>query len=51
MVVHTYNPSDSGGRDQADHGFNPAWANRSRDPLSKKKSSQKGVVQAPVLQQ
>jgi hypothetical protein len=26
-VVHLYNPSYSGGRDQADHSLKPAWAN------------------------
>jgi hypothetical protein len=36
-VAHAYNPSYSGGREQEDHGLKPAWANRSRDPTSKKK--------------
>jgi hypothetical protein len=27
LVVHTYNPSNSGGRDQGDHGSKPAQAN------------------------
>jgi hypothetical protein len=30
------NPSDSGGRDQEDHGSKPAWAKSSQDPISKK---------------
>jgi hypothetical protein len=34
-VAHGCNPSYSGGRDQKDHGSKPAWANSSRDPISK----------------
>jgi hypothetical protein len=34
-VAHTCHPSYSGGRDQEDHGSKPAWANSSRDPISK----------------
>jgi hypothetical protein len=28
-VVHAYNPSWSGGRDQEDHGSRPIWAKKS----------------------
>jgi hypothetical protein len=35
LVAHTYNPNSSGGRDQEDHSSKPAWANCSRDPISK----------------
>jgi hypothetical protein len=47
QVTHTYNPSYSGGRDQEDHGSKPAWANSSRDPMSKKAHHKKknGVVE------
>jgi hypothetical protein len=37
-VVHTCNPSYSGGRDQEDHSSKPAGANRSRDPITKNPS-------------
>jgi hypothetical protein len=30
------NPSSSGGRDQEDNALKLAWANSSRDPISKK---------------
>jgi hypothetical protein len=40
-VAHTSNPSYSGGRDQEDHGWKPAWANHSQDPILKKTPSQK----------
>jgi hypothetical protein len=33
-VAHTYNPSNSGGRDQEDHGSKQGGANR--DPILKK---------------
>jgi hypothetical protein len=33
-VAHACNPSFSGGRDQEDHGWKPAWANSSRDSTS-----------------
>jgi hypothetical protein len=33
LVAHASNPSYSGGRDQEDHGLNPAWANNSQDPI------------------
>jgi hypothetical protein len=34
-VAHTYNPSNSGGRDQEDRRSKPALANSSRDTISK----------------
>jgi hypothetical protein len=36
-VAHACNPSYLGGRDQDDHGWKPAQANSSRDPISKNK--------------
>jgi hypothetical protein len=39
-VAHACNPSYSGGRDQEDLGFKPAWANSSRKYLT-----QKGLVE------
>jgi hypothetical protein len=36
MVIHTCNPSYSGGRDQEDRGSKPTQENSSQDPLSKK---------------
>jgi hypothetical protein len=50
LVTHACNPTYSGGRDQEDHGWSPAWANRSIvcEALYWKKLSQKrksGVVQ------
>jgi hypothetical protein len=44
LVAHTCNPSYSGGRDQEDPGSKPTGANSSRDPILKKKASQKGLV-------
>jgi hypothetical protein len=47
-VAHTCNPRYSGGRDQEDHDLEPAQANSSQDPISKKNPSQKragGVAQ------
>jgi hypothetical protein len=35
-MTHAYNPSYSGGRNQEDLGSKPAWAYRSRDPISEK---------------
>jgi hypothetical protein len=35
LVAHACNPSYSGGRDQEDCSLKPAWANSSRDPISK----------------
>jgi hypothetical protein len=37
-VAHVCNPSYSGGRDQEDHGFKPAQANSSQDPILKNPS-------------
>jgi hypothetical protein len=34
-VTHTCNPGYSGGRDQENRGLKPAWANSSRDSISK----------------
>jgi hypothetical protein len=36
-VVHAYNPSYSGGRDQEDRGSKPPKANSSQQSISKKK--------------
>jgi hypothetical protein len=46
-VTHTYNPSYSGGRGQADHGSKPAWINSLRDPILKIQNTKRagGVVQ------
>jgi hypothetical protein len=35
-VAHTYNPSNSGGRDQEDRGSKPARANSSQDSILKR---------------
>jgi hypothetical protein len=43
-VAHTCNPSYPGGRDQEHLILKPAWANSSRDPISKI-PSQKGLVE------
>jgi hypothetical protein len=43
LVVHAYNPSYSGGRDQEDHSSKPDWANSSQDPISKTPSTKKGL--------
>jgi hypothetical protein len=40
-MAHTYNPSYSGGRDQEACSLKPAWASSLRDPILKKKPSQK----------
>jgi hypothetical protein len=34
-VAHTYNPSNSGGRDQEDYSSKPAQANSFLDPILK----------------
>jgi hypothetical protein len=44
LVVHTYNPSYSGGRDQENQVSRPAWANSSQDPISEKPITKKGLV-------
>jgi hypothetical protein len=38
LVVHTCNPSYSGGSNQEDCGLKTAWGNSSRDLISKKKN-------------
>jgi hypothetical protein len=40
-VAHTYNPSYSGGRDQEDHGSQPAQANSWWDPILKNPSQKR----------
>jgi hypothetical protein len=45
LVVHTSNPSYSGGKDQEDHGLKPAGANSLRDPIWKKSITKKGLVE------
>jgi hypothetical protein len=47
LVVHTCNPSYSGGRDQENRSSKPAQANSLRDPISKNPSPKRagGVVQ------
>jgi hypothetical protein len=44
-VAHACNPSNSGGRDQEDHGFKPTWVNSSGDPIEKKTITEKGLVE------
>jgi hypothetical protein len=39
------NPSYSGGRDQKDHSLKPARVNSSWDPISKKATTKKGLVE------
>jgi hypothetical protein len=43
-VVHAYNPSYSGGRDQEDHGLKLNWADGSRDPILKKLNTKTGLA-------
>jgi hypothetical protein len=45
LVTHACKPSYSGGTDQEDHSFEPAWANSSRDLISKKVHHRKGLVE------
>jgi hypothetical protein len=42
LVVHAYNPSYFGGRDQEDCGSKPTWTNSSWDPISIKASIKRG---------
>jgi hypothetical protein len=42
-VVHTWNPSYSGGRGQEDRSSQPAQANSSQDPISKIPNTEKKV--------
>jgi hypothetical protein len=44
-VANAYNPSNSGGRDQEDHGSKLAKENSSRDPISKTPITKKGLVE------
>jgi hypothetical protein len=44
-VAHTCNPSYSGGRGQEEHGWKPAQANGSQDPISKKFITKIGLVE------
>jgi hypothetical protein len=44
-VAHTCNPSYSGGRDQEDLGLKSAWANSSRDSISKKPFTKNGLAE------
>jgi hypothetical protein len=41
LVAHAYDPSYSRNRDQEDQDLKPAQENSLRDPISKKKKSQK----------
>jgi hypothetical protein len=44
-MAHAYNPSYSEGRDQADGGSKPAWANSSVRSYLKKTLYKKGLVE------
>jgi hypothetical protein len=44
-VSYTCNPSYSGGRDQKDHGLNPAWANSYLSPYLEKPFTKIGLVE------
>jgi hypothetical protein len=44
-VAHACNPSYPGGRDQENCGSKPAWANSSRDRISKIAITKKGLVE------
>jgi hypothetical protein len=44
-VVHTYNLSYSGGRDQEDCNSKPAQASSSQDPMLKKPFTKIGLVE------
>jgi hypothetical protein len=45
LVVHTCNPSYSGGRHQEDHGSKSAQTNSLKDPILKKPITKKGLVE------
>jgi hypothetical protein len=46
LMAHACNLSDSEGKDQDDCGLKPAWANSSRDPISKTPiTKKKGLVE------
>jgi hypothetical protein len=42
-MVHAYNPSYSGGRDQENRGSKSALANSSKDPISEIPITKKGL--------
>jgi hypothetical protein len=44
-MVHAYNPSYPGGRNQEDHGSKPAQANSSTRPYLKKPFTEIGLVE------
>jgi hypothetical protein len=44
LLVHTYNPSDSGDKDHEDRSWKPARANSSQDPISKNPPQKKAGV-------
>jgi hypothetical protein len=44
-VVHTCNPSYSGGRDQEDHSSKPVQENSLQDPSSKKTHHKKDLME------
>jgi hypothetical protein len=44
-MVHVYNPSYSGDRDQENCGFKPAQANSSPDLISKEPITKKGLAE------
>jgi hypothetical protein len=44
-VAHAYNPSSSEGKDQEDLSLKPAQENNSRDSISKKPITKKGLVE------
>jgi hypothetical protein len=44
-VVHTHNPSYSGGKDQEAPGSKPAQANSSQNPISKKPFTKIGLME------
>jgi hypothetical protein len=43
-VAHACNPGYSGGKDEKDLSMKPAWANSSRDSISKESHHKKGLV-------
>jgi hypothetical protein len=51
-VAPAYNPSYSGGRDQEDHDSKPAWANSSRDPILKIRTTKRvgGMAQGEGIE-
>jgi hypothetical protein len=49
-MVHVFNPSYSGGRDQKNHGSKSAQGNSSWDPTSKKPITKKSFWRGGVAQ-